>query len=236
MVYLKPGLIVDEPIVLIECEWLQWIYSYGICIHIDRRHIQLPQSKCGMEKLFEPTNDGGKVKMKLYTRRFWRRNNPFIIVFICYRLVGCALSLSRSVVFNAISVQSFQLIRFDTHCWCDFERLIEQMAHLLIHLLLLLPHAPLHHHSWNLRIGYCNAVFIHLWFTWFYVIDVLLQSVRWKSTIDCTKYTKSDRFFEQSEIVIDQVYRCTHISVCLSAVCLYVCLSFCLHYLFSLYM
>lgn len=101
--------------------------------------------------------------------------------------LGCA---------NVISVQSFQLIRFDTHCWCDFKRLIEQMAHLLILLLLLLPTrtlaAPPPLMEFTDWLGYCNALFIHPRFTWFHVIDVLLQSVRRTYTIDCTKYTKSE--------------------------------------------
>lgn len=116
----------------------------------------------------------------------------------------------------AISVQSFQLIRFDTHCWCDFQRLIEQMAHLCFKFPHAHPYALHHHHSWNLRIGYCNALSIRLHSH---------DSLSWKThkTIDCTKHTKSDRILsEQSEIVIDHVcmiHRCTYLSVGLS-VCL----------------
>lgn len=92
MVHLKPGLIA-ELIILNVNGFNGFIWHVFVCV--DRRHIELRNRK----------------EMKLYTRWFWRRNNPFIIVFIF------SLSLSRLCERNFCTVISINSIWYALLMW-----------------------------------------------------------------------------------------------------------------------
>lgn len=92
MVHLKPGLIA-ELIILNVNGFNGFIWHVFVCV--DRRHIELRNRK----------------KMKLYTRWFRRRNNPFIIVFIF------SLSLSRLCERNFCTVISINSIWYALLMW-----------------------------------------------------------------------------------------------------------------------